>query len=347
MKKTAVVLFNLGGPDGLKAIEPFLFNLFKDPAIIDLPNPLRWLVAKLISKKRLKEATEIYQNLGGKSPILEQTELQIKALEKELNSEKTNDYKVFIAMRYWNPRAKKTIQNVKKYNPDNVVLLPLYPQYSTTTSASSLKEWQEHLGNLYPIKAICCYPQIEGFTKPIAEETVRAIEKAKKYGTPRVLFTAHGLPKKIIEKGDPYKFQVDKTIKAIKEHIGTDHDYESVSCYQSRVGPLEWIKPYTDEEIKKAGQGRIPLVVVPIAFVSEHSETLVELDIEYKELAEKSGVPFYARVSTVQDNPLFIKGLKRLVEDEVRPCEGCSENNKCCFKNTLEQTKLFSTLTKR
>lgn len=343
MKKTAVVLFNLGGPDELRAVEPFLFNLFNDPAIINLPNPFRWLVAKLISKRRVKEATHIYQQMGGKSPILAQTEQQKNALEKELNSEKTKGYKVFIVMRYWHPRAWDVKKEVKKYNPDTVVLLPLYPQYSTTTSGSSMKEWQGYLKNRYPTKVVCCYPEMEGFTKPIAEDVSQAIKKAQKHGKPRVLFTAHGLPKKIIEKGDPYQYQTNKTIAAIKKHIDPSCDYDSVACYQSRVGPLEWIKPYTDEEIKKAGAEGVPLVVVPIAFVSEHSETRVELDIEYKDLAEKSGVPFYHRVATVQDNPLFIQGLKQLVLQKTQGCEGCALESKCCFKNTLAQTKNFMT----
>lgn len=346
MKKKAVVLFNLGGPDSLESVKPFLFNLFYDPAIIALPNPFRWFLAKFISKKREKEATEIYGQLGGKSPILEQTYNQAKTLEKELNSEKTTNYKVFTVMRYWHPRAEEIVKEVRSYNPDEIILLPLYPQYSTTTAASSIAEWKKSVKDFYPTKIICCYPELDGFIKPIAKAIDEAIKKMKPYGKVRVLFTAHGLPKKIIEKGDPYKYQVEKTVSSIKKQMSCLKDVSTVTCYQSRVGPLEWIKPYTDEEIKKAGKEKVSVIVVPIAFVSEHSETLVELDIEYRELAKKEGVPYYSRIPTIQCNPMFIKALKKLIiENNETPCYACSEKNKCCFKNTLDKSKYFSVLT--
>lgn len=335
MKKIAVVLFNLGGPDKLESVEPFLFNLFNDPAIINLPKPLRWLVAKLISKRRTPEAQSIYQHLGGKSPLLEQTQAQAEALEQALKADKSADYKVFIAMRYWHPRAQEIFKKVQDYNPTKVILLPLYPQYSTTTSGSSLKEWKRLTKERYPSQAICCYPALKGFTHTLAKRVDQAVEKAKAYGRPRVLFTAHGLPKKTIEKGDPYQNHVLLTVEKIKAEMATLSEADPVVCYQSRVGPLEWIKPYTDDEIRKAGEAKAPLVMVPVAFVSEHSETLVELDIEYKDLAKDEGVPFYERVSTVQDTPAFIDGLKSLVMGQLKGgCDGCYIQNRCCFKNT-------------
>lgn len=345
MKKTAVILFNLGGPDNLKAVRPFLFNLFNDPAIIALPNPFRWVLAQIISRKRVKEATKIYQSLGGKSPLLEQTQAQSAALEKELNTEKSNSYKIFTVMRYWHPRAETVFKEVCAYEPDEVVLLPLYPQYSTTTSASSFKEWQALSRGKFPTRVICCYPESEGFVATIAKEIDKALQNKNSKEKTRILFTAHGLPQKVIDAGDPYQQQINKTVAAIKKNMTQMQGVESVTCYQSRVGPLEWIKPYTDDEIKKAGKEGVSLIVVPIAFVSEHSETLVELDIEYKELAESWGVPSYQRIKTVQDDPGFIQGLKKAVQSPGMLCNGCDQNNKCCFKNTLAQSKFFSTLT--
>jgi ferrochelatase len=319
MAKTAVVLFNLGGPDSPDAVQPFLFNLFSDPAIIRLPGPLRWLLAKLISRRRAPVAREIYRELGGGSPLLPNTEAQAAALAAALAAQGLGEAKVFIAMRYWHPRAGETARAVAAYAPDEVVLLPLYPQYSTTTSASSLQEWQREAraaGLTAPTRSLCCYPQEEGFIETVVAGLQAALRSLDPARSPRVLFSAHGLPKKIVEQGDPYQWQVEQSVAAVVHRLG-EVNLDWQICYQSRVGPLEWIGPATDIEIEKAAAAGRPIVVVPIAFVSEHSETLVELDIEYRRLAEKHGAPAYLRVATAGSEGAFIDGLARLVRQAL------------------------------
>jgi ferrochelatase len=319
MARTAVVLFNLGGPDCPAAVEPFLYNLFFDPAIIRLPTPLRWLLAKLISRRRAPVAQEIYREMGGGSPLLPNTEAQAAALAAALEARGLSEAKVFIAMRYWHPRARETAREVAAFAPDEVVLLPLYPQYSTTTSASSLEEWQRETkaaGLTAPTRSLCCYPQETGFVDTVVaglQTTLRGLDHEK---PPRVLFSAHGLPKKIVAQGDPYQWQVEQSVAAVVHRLG-EVNLDWQICYQSRVGPLEWIGPATDSEIEKAAAAGRPIVVVPIAFVSEHSETLVELDIEYRRLAEKHGAPAYLRVATAGSEGAFIAGLARLVRQAL------------------------------
>ena len=310
-KKTAVVLFNLGGPDSLQAVQPFLFNLFNDPAIIRLPHPFRWLLAKLISSRRAPVACGIYEKMGGRSPILPQTEAQARALESALGG----DFRVFIAMRYWHPFSEETARAVKDWGAERVVLLPLYPQFSTTTTASSFRDWRraaQDVGLNVPTREIVQYETEPGF---IAAQTALLRERlveAESKGKVRLLFSAHGLPKKIVDAGDPYQKQVEASVAAVLAHLGRA-DLETQICYQSRVGPLEWIGPATDAEITRAALDRRVVVVVPIAFVSEHSETLVELDLEYAELAQHNGAAAYIRIPTVGVQPAFIAGLAALV----------------------------------
>lgn len=316
--KVAIILFNLGGPDKPEAVRPFLRNLFSDPAIIGAPGPIRWLLAHFISYRRAPVAREIYRHLGGKSPLLDLTEQQARALEETFQGSDV-EAKAFIAMRYWHPMSDETVRAVKTFAPDRIVLLPLYPQFSTTTTGSSLNDWQRaacQAGLNVPTAALCCYPDAPGFISAMAEATAEALKEASAKGRTRVLFSAHGLPKKIVDRGDPYPGHVERTAKAIADKLGGS-DLDWVVCYQSRVGPLEWIGPATEDEITRAGLDGVSIVMVPIAFVSEHSETLVELDIEYKELAEEKGVPGYHRVGTVCDNPTFIGSLKILVEQAL------------------------------
>ncbi|MBE7636074.1 ferrochelatase [Sneathiella sp. P13V-1] len=334
MARKAVVLFNLGGPDNLEAVEPFLFNLFYDPAIIRLPKPLRFLVAKLISKRRGPIAREIYENMGGRSPIVPQTEDQASSLSALLN-DGGDEYQVFIAMRYWHPRAVQTVKDVKAFNPDEVILLPLYPQFSTTTTASSLEEWEgeaKRQGLEVPTSSICCYPDEAGFVEANAELIKAKLAEVKGDQLPRLLFSAHGLPKKIVDAGDPYPWQVEQSVNAIMKALGRD-DLEHLICFQSRVGPVEWIGPDTEEEIKRAGAEKRSVMVIPVAFVSEHSETLVELDIEYGELAKEVGIPEYLRVPTVTTNPFFVEGLARLVKGCQKNCMTSSCGKRICPAN--------------
>lgn len=324
-KKTAVILFNLGGPDSPDAVKPFLFNLFNDKAIISLPNPFRYFLAKLISSKRAPFAKEIYHHLGGKSPILEETQKQAESLEKKLG----NNYRVFIAMRYWKPFADETVARVKKYNPDEVVLLPLYPQFSTSTTASSIKDWNENAikqGLKTSTRIICCYPDEDNFINSHVELLENAYQKISDKNNVRILFSAHGLPKRTIQKGDPYQFQVELTAKKIMEKF-TAENAEWLVCYQSKVGRLEWIGPATDDEIKRADSDKKSVIIVPIAFVSEHSETLVELDIEYKELITTQ----YIRVPTLSINDKYIESLANICRNSSKAANPCSYNgNRIC-----------------
>ena len=310
--KKAVLLFNLGGPDKLENVEPFLFNLFNDPAIINTPSFFRYLLAKFISKKRAPFAKNIYRKIGNKSPILDLTIQQSKSLEKSLL--KKGDYKCFVIMRCWHPRASEVIKNIKKYNPEEIILLPLYPQFSAATSGSSINEWKDLCSKeKYKIKTkiICCYPTDYYFISSHISLLKRTIENAKDSNF-KVIFSAHGLPERKIKKGDPYQWQVEETIKQIIYGLN-DKNLDYVLSYQSKVGPLKWIGPSTEDIIIKYSKLKKGLIIVPIAFVSEHSETLVELDIEYKKLAEKNGCNFYERVPALGTDKIFIKGLTELV----------------------------------
>lgn len=327
--KTAVVLMNLGGPDSLDAVEPFLFNLFNDPAIIGLPGLLRRFVAGRISRKRAPVARDIYAQLGGRSPLVPETEKQAQALQDLLGS----DFKVLIAMRYWHPFTEEAVAAARDWGADKVVLLPLYPQFSTTTSRSSLRKWHEEAAKAgldVPTESVCCYPDEPGLIAAIAELVRVGHGEAALAGRPRILFSAHGLPQRVVDKGDPYPLHVEQTARAVVQATGLP-DLEWIVCYQSRVGPLKWIGPSTEAELERAGEDKVPVVVVPIAFVSEHSETLVELDVEYRHRADELGIPAYVRVPAVGHHPAFITGLARLVHNpaSLRGC-GCAAAGKRC-----------------
>jgi len=312
MARTAVVVFNLGGPDSLEAVEPFLFNLFNDPSIIRQPGPIRWLIAKIISARRAPVAKEIYHQIGGRSPILEETRKQAEALQCVLGNEDV--CRVFIGMRYWHPFVEECIAEVKAHAPERIILLPLYPQFSTTTTESFQRVWKlaaAKSGLDCPTTTICCYPTEPGFIESMVALTRSGLDRIGQKPV-RVLFSAHGLPEKFVKAGDPYQTQVEMTVRAVVDSLAiADLDY--TICYQSRVGPMEWLRPYMDDEIRRAGRDGISLVVTPVAFISEHSETLVELDIEYARLAAEVGVPGYVRCATVGTDPQFIQGLARLV----------------------------------
>ena len=317
MARIAVVVFNLGGPDRPEAVEPFLINLFTDPAILRVPWPIRPLLGRLIARRRTRIAQMNYDRIGGGSPILPNTEAQARALETALAD--AGDVRAFVAMRYWHPRAKEVAVAVRDYAPDRIVLLPLYPQFSTTTTESSLADWTAaaRAAKLaVPTTTVCCWPAESGFVAALADAVRHGMNAAEAKGSPRVLFSAHGLPEEIVRRGDPYQWQVERTAEAIAAAVGLARD-RWVVCYQSRVGPLKWIGPSTEEEIERAGDDKVPAVVVPIAFVSEHSETLVELDIEYRTLAEEAGVPAYVRVPAVGVDATFVGGLATIVRSAL------------------------------
>ena len=310
--RRAVILFNLGGPDKLESVEPFLFNLFNDPAIISIPSLFRYPLAKLISKRRTPIAKNIYKEIGNKSPILELTRRQAKSLEENLL--KKGDYRCFVVMRCWHPRASDVIKKVKEYNPEEITLLPLYPQFSTTTSGSSINEWNklcEKENYNIKTKTICCYPTEDNFIVSHVSLIKKTLSTVKDRNF-KLIFSAHSLPESKIKKGDPYQWHVEETVKEIMLKLKSEN-FDYVISYQSRVGPMKWIGPSTDAEIIKYSKEKKGIIIVPVAFVSEHSETLVELDIEYKKMAEKNGCIFYKRVPALGSEENFIKGLVHLV----------------------------------
>lgn len=309
--KVAVVLFNLGGPDGPKAVRPFLFNLFRDPAIIQLPAPARYALAALISTTRAKGSRANYDLIGGSSPLLRGTKSQALALEQALKTEGL-EARTFVAMRYWKPFSDETAREVADYAPDEIVLLPLYPQYSTTTTASSLKAWREAYRGLGPSRVVGCYPNAEG----LVDAHVAAIRSAWSKrdvasGEVRLLFSAHGLPERIVDDGDPYAAQIAATAQAVAAKLPEFPDWQV--CYQSRVGRLKWLGPSTPEALRQAATDGKGVLICPIAFVSEHIETLVELDVEYAELARDLGIRTFLRARTPELDPAFIAELAKAV----------------------------------
>ncbi|MBU1347187.1 MAG: ferrochelatase [Alphaproteobacteria bacterium] len=311
-RRIAVVLFNLGGPDDAASVRPFLFNLFNDPAIIGLPGFVRTPLAGLISSRREKSAQANYamMDAGGGSPLKSETRKQMAALDDRLADLLPGDeVRSFLTMRYWYPLTDETAVDVAAFGPDEIVLLPLYPQFSTTTTASSLKAWKTAYAGSGRSRTVCCYPAAEGWVAAQAEGVRARLAEAQAMACDReirVLFSAHGIPEKLVSRGDPYQEQIETTVAAVAAAAGLS-DWRL--CYQSRVGPMKWLGPSTPEAIHEAGRDGVGVVVTPIAFVSEHIETLVELDIEYGELAHAAGVHPYLRVPAVGVAEPFIAAL--------------------------------------
>jgi ferrochelatase len=326
MSRIAVVLFNLGGPDGPAAVRPFLRNLFSDPAIIGAPGPLRWALAELISRSREKTAIANYAVMGGASPLNRGTEAQAAALRARLAALRTGDeVRVFVAMRYWRPFTAQTAHEVAAFAPDQVVLLPLYPQFSTTTTGSSLAAWRRTYAGPGEAHAVCCYFEDADLAAAHAELILEAWSEAGSPQKVRLLFSAHGLPERIAVAGDPYQWQVERTCAKVAERLPAGWDWRV--CYQSRVGPMKWIGPSTEEEIERAGKEGLGVIVDPIAFVSEHVETLVELDRDYAALARTAGAQPYIRVPALGVHPRFIEGLAQLVQNALA---GATEDGVAC-----------------
>ena len=312
--RIAVVLCNLGGPDSLDAVRPFLFNLFSDPDIFRLP--LGFLTqrpfAALIARRRAAEATRGYAAIGGKSPILEYTRAQAEALQHALDG----DFDVLVCMRYWHPLSNAVVAALKQKNYTQVILLPLYPQYSITTTGSSYNEFMRQCERQHYHPAVTLvreWYENSDYQQAIVE-TLHA--EAGKFPDPdpariELLFSAHGLPQKIVNRGDPYERQIRATYDAVRQRLGWPH---TTLCYQSRVGPLEWLRPYTDDVIReKAAAGVKQMLVYPIAFVSDHVETLFELGITYADLARARGIAHYRVAPALNSHPRFIQALKTLV----------------------------------
>lgn len=317
MRKTAVVLFNLGGPDSIEAIEPFLNNLFCDPDIFNLPFGQK-LFAKLISSRRAPKIVEEYKLIGGKSPIGEWTEKQRSMLESSLRKD-FPALDVYTAMRYWKPFTSEVVAKVASKKYDKIILLPLYPHYSSTTTGSSYNEWKRYYdGDESKLVLINNYYLNEKYIAAInqrIDETILRfpVEVQNKL---QIVFSAHGTPVSLVKKGDPYSNHIKQTVEAVM--TARNHSHQHHLCFQSKVGPMKWLEPATDTMIEElAAQNKKNLLIVPISFVSDHVETLFELDIEYRHIADKVGIENYIVMKGLNDSELFIEALARIVRSKM------------------------------
>lgn len=304
-KRLAVLVFNLGGPRVQADVRGFLFNLFSDRYIIGLPWGVRHALAALISTTRAPSARANYAKMGGGSPILAETLSQAEALQSQLAALPGVEARVFIGMRYWHPFMAEAVADINAWAPDEIVVLPLYPQFSSTTTLSGFDAFKAAYKGPAKIHYVCCYAQNPSFIAAHVQ-LIRQCLGRLPADNRRILFSAHGLPEKIIAQGDPYQEQVERCVATIMTELG---DIDHVVCYQSRVGPLKWIGPSTEESIHQAGREGRNVLVVPIAFVSEHIETLVELDEEYGVLAAQCGIAHYERAPALRNDMTFIGGL--------------------------------------
>lgn len=322
-EKIGVVLLNLGGPDSLEAVEPFLYNLFCDPDIIDFPGAFlfRKRLAKLISTRRSPRVEKQYEQIGGKSPLKDHTLNQAQLLERELN--KVVPAKVYVAMRYWNPSTDDALDAIERDGIKKVIMLPLYPHYSKATTVSSMKEWDNRLKERHPrlqldttlVESYYDHPTyIDAFVERIGEAFKRI--PAERRADTHILFSAHGTPMKLVNEGDPYSGHIKKTIEAIVSQGNITHDFSL--CYQSKVGPLKWLTPSTPDTIKElAAKGVKNMLVVPVAFASDHLETLFEVGIEFRHMAEQAGVEHFEVTVGLNDSPKFIQALSELVIEKI------------------------------
>lgn len=316
MPKTAIVLLNLGGPDSLDAVQPFLENLFNDPDIFSLP--FQRSLAKIISKSRAPKVIEEYKLIGGKSPIGEWTELQRKMLEDKLKKVDSN-IDVHIAMRYWHPLTKETATKISENNYQKIILLPLYPHYSISTTGSSFNEWnrvfKKNNEEVIFVNDYYEHPKyLQSINERIDEAILKFPEEVRK--DIQLVFSAHGTPVSYVEKGDPYSEQIKKSVEAIMKLRNNSNEYHL--CFQSKVGPMKWLEPSTANTIKNlASNGKKNLLIIPISFVSDHIETLYELDIQYRKVAEESGIRNYIVMQGLNDSELFIDALFDIVKNHL------------------------------
>ena len=324
--RVGVLLLNLGGPERIQDVKPFLYNLFSDPEIIRLPvaamqKPFAWLISSLRSSK----SQQAYRSIGGGSPLRRITKQQARELQSNLR-QKGVDATSYVAMRYWHPFTESAVADLKADGIDQVVVLPLYPHFSISTSGSSFRELQrlrntDPAFSRLPIRCIRSWYDHPGYIQALANLIAREIQACEEPATAHIFFSAHGVPKSYVEDaGDPYQLEIVACSKLILEQLRQQlgHSNPFTLAYQSRVGPVEWLKPYTEDALQELGeQGVKDLVVVPISFVSEHIETLEEIDIDYRELATAAGVKNFRRVPALDTDPAFIAALTDLVEQAM------------------------------
>jgi protoporphyrin/coproporphyrin ferrochelatase len=313
-----IVLFQLGGPDTLEAIQPFLYNLFCDPDIIDFPFARigRRPLAKLISSTRAKKVEHHYSVIGGGSPIRRFTENQARALESALDGYGISA-RCFVAMRYWHPFTAEAVEALKRAGCDEVVLLPLYPHYSSTTVGSSLNEWNRLFHEDIPVRLVQSFYRDEGYLNACVEKIQEALERFPFASTPEIVFSAHSLPQSIIDKGDPYQREIEETVQLLMGRGGWSNHYRL--CYQSKVGASKWLQPSLHRTLRDlAAENVKDVCIVPVSFVSDHVETLGEIDHEAREEATKLGIRQFEMTSGLNDSPKFIDALAHLVMNAAR-----------------------------
>jgi ferrochelatase len=316
-RRVGIVLFQLGGPDTLEAIEPFLYNLFCDPDIIDFPFARigRKPLAKLISTTRARKVQEHYATIGGGSPIRRNTEQQARALEAELRSQGI-DACCFVAMRYWHPFTREAIERLHAAECDEVVLLPLYPQYSSTTTGSSLNEWRRQFSSDIPVHYVEPFYNNDAYLDSVIEKVNQALSRFPAPDQPEIVFSAHGIPVSIIDKGDPYQRHIEETVRLLMARGAWTNPHRL--CYQSKVGASRWLQPSLHQTIHQLAAERVrEMCVVPVAFVSDHVETLAEIDHEAREEAHELGIAQFEMSAGLNDSPKFIQALSQLVHQAL------------------------------
>ncbi|MGA7078216.1 MAG: ferrochelatase [Terriglobales bacterium] len=312
-RRLGVVLFQLGGPETLEEIEPFLYNLFCDPDIIDFPFARigRRPLAKLISTTRARKVQHHYATIGGGSPIRRFTERQAHALESELSSLGI-DARCFVAMRYWHPFTSEAIQQLQAAQCDEVVLLPLYPQYSSTTTGSSLNEWRRHFHDDMPVYCVENFYRHEAYLDAVIEKVDEALARFPVPERVEIVFSAHSVPVSVIEKGDPYQQQIEDTVQLLLHRGGWSNRHRL--CYQSKVGASKWLQPSLNRTLHDLAAEHVREVcVVPVAFVSDHVETLGEIDHQAREEVRRLGVTQFEMSAGLNDSPKFIQALGQIV----------------------------------
>jgi protoporphyrin/coproporphyrin ferrochelatase len=312
-KRVGVVLFQLGGPDSLAAVEPFLFNLFCDPDIIDFPFSRigRRPLAKLISSTRAKKAGQHYASIGGGSPIRKFTERQAAALEAQLILEGI-DARCVVAMRYWHPFTAEAIEQLQAAQVDHVVLLPLYPQYSKTTTGSSLNEWRRRWPPSVPTSSVDAFYRNPIYIESFVDRVNEALEQFADPQIVELVFSAHSVPVSVIEKGDPYQRQIQETVELVMNQGGWPNPHRL--CYQSKVGASRWLQPSLHTTLRNLAAEKVrDVCVIPISFVSDHVETLAEIDHCARQEARELGIEHFAMTRGLNDSPKFIRALAACV----------------------------------
>src|SRR5689334_10773727 len=333
-ERVGVLLFNLGGPDTLDDVRPFLFNLFADPDIIRLPwrflqKPLAWM----ISTQRYKKSRTYYEKIGGGSPLRRITDEQARALEASLAS-RGIDARAYVAMRYWKPYTEEALEQIARDEIAHLVVLPLYPQFSISTTGSSLNRMKVLVSDnglrLPRTSVVCSYEDDEGYVSALAASVADELARFPDPASAHILFSAHSVPVSYIKQGDPYLEQTERTVELVMRRLGKDRPY--TLSFQSKVGPVEWLGPATDATVRRlAGEGVEQLLMVPVSFVSEHSETLYEMDLLYGELAAEVGIKHYLRVPTMNCREDFINALASLVERALTLDEQSTSRETCIY----------------